>query len=501
VNAETVLGREYLRVSRDKSGRARSTEEQHADNRDAAERHGITLNGEAYSDLSVSASRYSAKVRGNFDRLLADVEHGRFGADVLVIWESSRGSRRVGEWSTLLDRLEDARIKVLVATHGRVYDPSVPRDRRSMLEDAVDSEYESAKISLRTTRAHAANAEAGLPNGRCPYGYARRYQVQPNGRRVLLAQEPEPAEADVVSELFDRLLHGHSLRAIARDFTARGILTRTGKPFPSQYLREIALSPVYVGKVVHVAGATSRTTFRGSVEALPDAIWPGIVESAVFHQVRAKLLSPSRKTSRPGRGVHLLSMLARCDVCGSVMTVRYRRGAREYACRAAQHTSINAGELDEIATSVILAYLAQPHLLTKLREVDEGELADVRAKLAAARAELDAARGSVGTGPGKMSVASFIVIEPGMMADITGLEQRETALTTPSELVGLMTPGKDVARRWKAAPMSARRQVVRFLATPQVLGELRVTRHAPGTRGDQLERLIWAREQMVKKAI
>ena len=488
-----TTGREYLRVSQDRSGRARSVDEQHEDNVREARRHGFVLNGENYSELkAVSASRYSTKVRGGFDRLLADLEHGRFGADVQVLWESSRGSR-VGEWATLVDALEDAGVRVHVTTHARTYDPANARDRRSLMEDAVDSEYESGKVSARVRRAHAANAAAGLANGRVPYGYERRYQVQPNGRRVLHAQVPQPAEAAVVGELYDRLLAGHSLRAIARDFTARGILTRSGKPWPSQYLRDIALSPVYVGKVVHVPGATSRTTFRGSIDSLPHAIWPALVEPAVFHQVRQRLLSPSRRSSRPGRGVHLLSMLARCDVCGSVLTVRYRRGAREYACRAGQHTSIGADLLDEFATAAMLAYLAQPEVVAKLRQAPEGELADVRGKLAAVRAELAELRDAVGAG--RHSVGSLIAAEPGLLTRVTGLEQRETELTTPHELAGLMAPGADVAVRWAAAPMSARREVVRLLCVPQVLGELRVQRQPPGQRGDQLDRVLWERER------
>lgn len=81
----------------------------------------------------------------------------------------------------------------------------------SLLEDAVDSEYESAKISARSKRAAAANAAAGRPHGHVPYGYRRVYD--PVTRR-LVAQEPEPGEATVIGELFERLEAGHSLRSI-----------------------------------------------------------------------------------------------------------------------------------------------------------------------------------------------------------------------------------------------------------------------------------------------
>lgn len=117
MSTAALTGREYLRVSQDRSGRARSVEEQHNESVRATEPHGITIHGEAYSDVSLSASRYATKVRGDFARLLADLSAGRFGAEVLVLWESSRGSRRVGEWATLVDLLQDAGVKVFVTTH------------------------------------------------------------------------------------------------------------------------------------------------------------------------------------------------------------------------------------------------------------------------------------------------------------------------------------------------------------------------------------------------
>ncbi|PZS07176.1 MAG: hypothetical protein DLM64_15270 [Solirubrobacterales bacterium] len=58
-----IYARDYLRVSLDRSGRARSLEEQHADHEQVATEHGWLL-GESYRDESVSASRYSRKTPG-----------------------------------------------------------------------------------------------------------------------------------------------------------------------------------------------------------------------------------------------------------------------------------------------------------------------------------------------------------------------------------------------------------------------------------------------------
>ena len=88
--------REYLRVSADKSGTLRSPAEQHTDNEQAASREGRAL-GQPYTENgAVSASRYANKTRHGFDALIADLAAGAFGAQVLMLWESSRGSLAAG---------------------------------------------------------------------------------------------------------------------------------------------------------------------------------------------------------------------------------------------------------------------------------------------------------------------------------------------------------------------------------------------------------------------
>jgi len=53
----------------------------------------------------------------------------------------------------VLSRVRGSRCAHSRTTHGRTYDPANPRDRRMLQEDAVDSEYETAKLSMRAKRA------------------------------------------------------------------------------------------------------------------------------------------------------------------------------------------------------------------------------------------------------------------------------------------------------------------------------------------------------------
>jgi DNA invertase Pin-like site-specific DNA recombinase len=487
----TTLAREYLRVSLDRSGHARSIEQQHDENARAATVNGWTL-AEPYSDHAVSASRYSRKARGGFADLMADLDAGRFGANILILWESSRGSRRVGEWVDLVEVCAEQHVSIFVTTHGRSYDPANPRDRRSLLEDAVDSEYESSKISERTKRDNAARAAAGRPHGRTPYGFRRAYDP---GTGALLGQEEHPDEARVVRELFARILAGHSLRGIARDFERRGIRSRSGGLFSPAALRSLAVRDSYRGFRVHDPGRTSGTSH--SVQALTTpATWPGLVSEGEFHGVRRILGDPSRRTNRPGRGVHLLSMIARCDVCGGPLAATDRDGrGPQYQCHTGGHVRVSKAEVDAVAEQVMLAYLSTSEVYADFTrgDADGPELQAVRAEVAELRARLDELADAVADGSVSITLAARS--EPRLRERLAAAERRERELATPSALLGLIEPGPDVTKRWQAAPMSARREVARLLLAPDVLGQLHVTRSpTPGRPVPAAERIVFRRE-------
>jgi site-specific DNA recombinase len=490
------IGREYLRVSYDRSGRERSPGEQHKENVTAAGNIGVTLGASYREAKAISASRYSDKVRDDFARLLADLGSGQFNADVLVLWESSRGSRKVSEWVELIDVCERQGVSIFVTTHGREYHPGNARDRRSLLEDAVDSEYESAKGSARGVRAAAANAVEGKPHGRIAFGYQRRYDER---TRVMIAQEPHEEEAPVILELFKRLEEGHSFKSSARDFEARGITNDSGLPFSPQHLRNMARNATYSGVRVHrpkkkPATARADGTPAPSVSQA-EATWPAIVSRETFLHVERMLSDPKRRTTRPGRAKHLLSMIARCDVCDAVLcvTLKYRPDG-DYWCAKAGHVKCSKDKLDAYAEAAIIGYLSDPELYAKLNTNEKessAELAQVRTQLAEARTELAELRAAVAAG--QLKVASLIATEPGIEATITRLETFEDELSTPSELRALLQPGEDVAQRWEKAPVSTRRAVARLLLTPEVLGQLRLMRCPPGRRPQPAERARWIR--------
>lgn len=310
----TLTVREYLRVSQDGSGRERSNDEQHHENDRWLSRSGDLSWSDlpAYRDVG-SASKFQTRSRDAFDQLISDLAGGRFGADVLLLWIGSRGSRKASEWITLVELCEENGVQIAVTTDDRMYDPASPRDRKSLLESAIDAEYDTAKISQMVRRAMRANAEAGLHHGgRRPYGYTH------DGKHI------NADERAVILECVDRVLAGESARAIATDLNARQITTASGKAWHPNALMRILSGPRIVGQRIHHERIMETA-----------AEWPAIIDIDTHRRLVAVFTSRS-PVGRRGRTPWLLSGVLRCELCGGGLFGQQDvHGTRRYVCRKA----------------------------------------------------------------------------------------------------------------------------------------------------------------------
>ncbi|GAA4973949.1 recombinase family protein [Pseudonocardia tropica] len=473
-DAPTVRVAQYLRVSLDKSGQGRSTDEQGTDNARAMADHardGWALTA-TYRDDNRSASRYATREREEFARLLSDLDRGQF--DILMLWESSRGSRRVSEWCRLIEVCQERHVLIYVTSHGRTYDPANSRDERTLLEDAVDSQYESGKVSTRVKRNAAANAAAGKPHGKIPYGYERVYDPH---SKAFREQRPKPYEAAVVRYIFDALARGESMRAVANELNRRARLepdhygpqhidapTVTGVPWTPQVVRGLATSPTYIAVRTHHG---TRTVGN----------WPALVDESTFYAVQRILTDPRRVTTKPGKAKYLLSMIATCGavradgaVCGNPMCVTFRttaNGRATYACKGANHLRIGKDDLDVYVTEWIIDYLEEHEDRLCAADTDDAEVAAARDEVARLKARLNEHYDAAATG--QISARALAQIEPKIQAQIDDAEARVRASTTPPALRSLLTGPGTIAERWAAAPMPTKREVVRFLVSVTVL--------------------------------
>jgi len=368
--------RPYLRVSFDKSGRERSNDEQLDAIETAADDNPtwVLSSLPAYRDVG-SASNYAKRRRVDFDALVADLTHDTFTDDGLIIWEGSRATRKVSEWLTLLELLADRGKSLVVVTHGpRLYNPSNSRDWRTLIEDAVDSEYESRKTSARVGRSMIGSAEAGSvpPGARC-FGYDR------GGMSI------NPAERAVLLEAINKVLAGTTTRQIAKDWNQRGITTTYGNEWHPTVVRTLLRNPRLAALRVH----------RGAV--VGKGVWPEIIDEATHRRLTAVLAAVPRAAR--GKSPWVLTGFLRCDHCGRSLvgnvdsSKTHTGGTRRYICRKAVgykgcgKLSIRAADTEALIGLLISERAADTDRRRKQSETDSAELAELD-RIAAARIEL-----------------------------------------------------------------------------------------------------------------
>lgn len=371
-------------MSIDRSGRARSVDEQQVDNERVAATEGWQMVA-THADPNRSASRYATRAREAYRRLLADIHGGVL--DVLILWEPSRGSRKVSEWVELIEAAEAQHVLIHVTSHGRTYDPASPRDRRSLLEDAVDSEFESGKTSTRMKRSTAASAEAGRPFGDVPFGYKREYAL---GSRSPVRQVPDEDTAPIVREIVARVLAGEGLYRISVDLNKRGVPTpqmtrdaRSGHEGPrggwnNPKIRRLLLSPTIAGWRVH----------RGEIHRVAE--WEPLVSAADHAAVVAYLTDPTRRTQRGTAPKHLLSGIAECGVCGAWLRRTVNRGHSSYGCAGRSnlndgHVVRRAAPLEAYVTRYVVDSLSHPMFLEKVAQRRASATGTSKAALAEVR--------------------------------------------------------------------------------------------------------------------
>ncbi|QDG88077.1 hypothetical protein NIBR502770_05955 [Pseudarthrobacter sp. NIBRBAC000502770] len=320
----------------------------------------------------------------------------------------------------LIELCEERGIRIWLATHGRLYDPANARDRRSLLEDAVDSEYESAKTSKRLKRDLRSNAEKGRPRGRKIYGYRR---VKDAETGALIRVKPHEEEAPIVQEAARRILAGETFYAIAKDFNERGIPPRRNT-FKT-HRQGLGWTPPAIKQMLTMAAYAAKRQHRGAI--ICEAMWPALIDPTQWEKLQNVMSPPERKRTNDWPARHLLTGIATCGVCGAPMRIEKQNAGRRkdkttgeplsrplnehgdelsypsyntYICVGAPgktgfHVAMRDSHLDKVVTELFLARLDGPEFLTALGERGKGTDDERRALLAQEQSK----RGCVRQGP------------------------------------------------------------------------------------------------------
>jgi len=455
----------YNRVSDDKNGRSKSTAEQGTENLAACRDEGWTVKGTYTEPEGASASRFARKAREEWERLFADLKAGMYG--VVVVWETSRSSRRMAPFVELLDICRELGVLIHVTSHERTYDPRKWRDRKSLLEDGVKAEADSEETSQRVSRTSRARAAAGLPHGRLLYGYRREYDYDDAGKRTFRCQVLREDQAVIVREVFTRFAAGESIYRISEDFKRRGVpvayrrapAKRRHPGSPPQWdivrLRQMITNPGYIGK----------RTSGGQV--IGDAAWPALVDEETFWACQRRLEDNRRRRGLQPGDVHdkwLLSGVALCGTCGAFLRcVPNHTGRRIYQCRSRGGDPSKGRYCTSVVAEVLETYVTGAALLRLSRE-DARDLftadrsagaAEAAAALLARKAELEELHTLAEQG--KLTISALARHEPRLVAEIAALEEQARSRVAP---VVRDVAGPDAAERWERLSLAQRKELL-----------------------------------------
>lgn len=271
---------------------------------------------EVYSDSAISGK---TDKRAAFQRMLRDAAHGKF--QVVIAYKSNRIARNMFNALQYEAKLDNLGIKTLYAKE-EFGDTAAGRFALRTMMNV--NQFYSENLSEDIMRAMRDNAENLKINGRIPYGY----QKGPDGRHEI-----NPAEAEIVREIYRRVLAGESFAAIAADLNARGIYTKDGNQWNKNSFRVMLRNDTYIG------------TYRFADYEKPDSI-PPIITKGDFAKMQSFLENKKNPQGRHREnGDYLLTGKLFCGHCGAYMvgesgTAKNGTLHYYYACqtRRKQHT-------------------------------------------------------------------------------------------------------------------------------------------------------------------
>lgn len=256
-------------------------------------------------DLNVSGSDRGLRL----DRPgLVEVRETFGEVDVLMFTKLDRLARNVTDFRAIADEAEGHDVALVSIDDNIDLTSASGKFFATIL--AAFAEMEAATIRERVLKGNEKARELGrFMGGVPPYGYRAVPHASGEGRALAI----DAAEAEVVRELAQAILGGTTIYRATRDLNERGVLSKTGKAWSIQAVRQVLTSPRIVG----------RRTHKGETVTGPDGL-PAHFEEPVlsldtWHRLRTVLAPTPRASRRSPNPARLLSGLVSCSVCGGRM--------------------------------------------------------------------------------------------------------------------------------------------------------------------------------------
>ena len=232
--------------------------------------------------------------------------------ELILVWKYSRFARSREDSIVYKTMLRKNGIQVV-----SINEPFDDTPTGRLLEAIIESldEFYSDNLGEEVTRGMRESASRGFYlSAKPPYGF-KKVKVQ-DGSKERTKLEIEPHQANIVTSIFDNVLHGKGLTEIAKEMNRKGICAPRGRGWGKTSVRIILANEIYTGTFVW-----GRNSKRGLKPVRVENASPAIVDRNTFDIVQRLLgeRAPSRLHPKRAASRFLLSGLARCGHCGKAL--------------------------------------------------------------------------------------------------------------------------------------------------------------------------------------
>ena len=313
----------YARVSSDKQDVDLSISSQLRALRDYAARSGHQVVREFVDEAETGRTT----ARPAFKEMISLARRSNKPFEQILVWKYSRFAR--SREDSIVYKAMLKKVGVQVVSINEPFDDT-PTGR--LLEAIIESldEFYSDNLGEEVTRGMRESAARGFYlSSKPPYGYRKIRVLDGNKERTKL--ELKPAEASIVSYIFDGIINGKGLIEIVRELNAKGIPGPKGKGWGKTGVYIILTNEIYTG--VFVWGKNSK---RGNEPVRTENVCPAIIDRETFITVQTvmKERMPKRIHPRRASSPFLLSGIAYCGYCGKALVGKYAKNGEfaYYVC-------------------------------------------------------------------------------------------------------------------------------------------------------------------------
>ena len=320
--------------------------------------------------------------RPAFLRMIRD--SARHDFRYVIVYSLDRFSRNKYDSVMHKHTLKENGVTVLSAMEHITDDPT-----GALMESILEgfAEYYSRELAQKIHRGLNDNAEKGIVNGSVPLGYRRGK----DGHAEIV-----PEEAEIIREIFRRVLEGEQLIRIAEDLNIRGVKTKKGALWNKSSFNRILSNERYIGVYKY-----KQHRIEGG--------FPSIVDKETFDQaqvyIKGKPQARGSKVRRRCKGdTYLLTGKLYCGECDSPMAgysgksqcdvpyYYYRCTKKKYE-NTCSKKNVPRDYIEKLITQEIMVVLQDDDLLEWMADMAIAHLESERntAELEALRADLEEA--------------------------------------------------------------------------------------------------------------